>query len=65
MADHSSLYHLPHHEEGLARPGRLDNRKREEVEHSCALTERSTSSSEDTGHRRTEGSKNSTTDMYW
>jgi hypothetical protein len=25
MADHSSLYHLPHHEEGLASPGNLSN----------------------------------------
>jgi hypothetical protein len=27
MADRSSLYHLPHHEEGLASPGGLSNRK--------------------------------------
>jgi hypothetical protein len=64
MADRSSLYHLPHHEEGLASPGGLSNRKGEGVEHSLALTGRSTSSSEDTGHRRTEGSRSSTTDRY-
>jgi hypothetical protein len=29
MVDHSSLYHLPHHEEGLASPGSLSNRKGE------------------------------------
>jgi hypothetical protein len=27
MADRSSLYHLPHHEEGLASQGNLDNQK--------------------------------------
>jgi hypothetical protein len=65
MDDHSSLYHLPHHEEGLVRPGSLDNRNGEETEHSRASTERSTSSSEDTGRRKTEGSKTSTTDRCW
>jgi hypothetical protein len=44
MADRSSLYHLPHHEEGLANPGDLSNRKGEEVEHSRVSTGRSTSS---------------------
>jgi hypothetical protein len=38
MADCSSLYHLPHHEEGLASPGGLSNRKGEGVEHSHAST---------------------------
>jgi hypothetical protein len=61
MADDSSLYHLPHHEEGLASPGSLSSRKGEGVEHSRALTGKSTLSSEDTGRRRTEGSKSSTT----
>jgi hypothetical protein len=65
MAYHSSLYHLPHHEEGLASPGGLSNRKGEGVKHSRASTGRSTSSSEDTGRRRTEGSRSSTTDIYW
>jgi hypothetical protein len=65
MADHSSLYHLPHHEDGPASLGSLNNMKGEGVEHSHALMGRSTSSSEDTGHRRTEGSKSSTTDRYW
>jgi hypothetical protein len=53
MADRSSLYHLPHHEEGLASLGNLSNQKGEGVEHSRALTGRSTSSLEDTGRRRT------------
>jgi hypothetical protein len=61
MADRSSLYHLPHHEEGLASPGSLSSQKGEGVEHSHALTGRSTSSSEDTGRRRTKGSKSLTT----
>jgi hypothetical protein len=65
MADRSSLYHHPHHEEGLASPGGLSNRKGERVEHSRASTGRSTSSSEDTGRRRIEGSRSSTTDRYW
>jgi hypothetical protein len=46
--DHSSLYRLPHREEGLAKPGSLSNKKEEEAEHSHALIGRSTSSSEDT-----------------
>jgi hypothetical protein len=65
MADRSSLYHLPHHEEGLASPGSLSNRKGEGVEHSRASTGRSTSSLEDTGRRRTEGCRSSTIDRYW
>jgi hypothetical protein len=65
MADHSSLYHLPHHEEGLASPGGLSSRKGEGVEHSHALMRKSTSSSEDMGHRRTEGSKSSMSDRSW
>jgi hypothetical protein len=65
MADRSSLYHLPHHEEGLASPGGLSNRKGEGVEHSHASTGRSTSSSEDTGRRRTKGSRSSTIGRYW
>jgi hypothetical protein len=59
-ADHSSLYHLPHHEEGPASLGSLSNQKGEGVEQSHALIGRSTSSSEDTGRRRTEGNKSST-----
>jgi hypothetical protein len=64
-ADRSSLYHLPHLEEGLASPSSLSSKKGEGVEHSRMLTGRSTSSSEDTKHRRTGGSKSSTTDRSW
>jgi hypothetical protein len=64
-ADHSSLNHLPHREEGLASPGSLNSKKGEGTEHSSALTGRSTSSLEDTEHRRIGGSKSSTTDKSW
>jgi hypothetical protein len=65
MADRSSLYHLPHHEEGLASPGSLNNQKGEGVEHSHALTGRSTSSSEATDRKRTEGNRSSMTSRSW
>jgi hypothetical protein len=64
-ANHSSLYHLPHHEEGLASPGSLSNQKGEGAEHSHALTERSMSSSEDMGRRRTEDNRSSMTGRSW
>jgi hypothetical protein len=64
-ADRSSLYHLPHHEEGPTSPSSLSNQKREGVEHSHALKGRSTSSSEDMGRRRIEGSRSSMIDMSW
>jgi hypothetical protein len=53
MVDPSNLYHLPHHEEGPGNLNDLSSRKGEEVEHSHVSTERSTSSSEDTGHKKT------------
>jgi hypothetical protein len=65
MAVRSSLYHLPHHEEGLASPGSLSSQKGEGVEHSYVLTGRSMSHSEDTGRRRTEGNRSSMTDRSW
>jgi hypothetical protein len=68
MADRSNLYHLPHREEGPTSLGGLSNRKGEEVEHSRASTGRSTSSSEDTGRRRTKVNRkvnrSSTTNKY-
>jgi hypothetical protein len=63
--DPSNLCHLPHHEED---PENLDNpssRKGEEAEHSRASTEKSTSSSADTGRKRARGSRNSMTIRYW
>jgi hypothetical protein len=41
------------------------SRRREEEELSRALTGRSTSSSADTGHRRTKDNKSSTIARYW
>jgi hypothetical protein len=65
MAGHSSLYRLPHREESPASPGSLSSRKGEGVELFHALTKRSTSCSEGTEHRRTRGSKSSTTSRSW
>jgi hypothetical protein len=53
MADRFSHYHLPRHEESLASPGSLSSSKRGGVEPSCALTWRSTLSSEAMGHKKT------------
>jgi hypothetical protein len=64
MADPSNLYHLPHREEGPVNLGDLSSRKREEVEHFRTSTKRSTSSSEDTGHKKTKGNRSSMTDKY-
>jgi hypothetical protein len=65
MADHSSLYRLPHREESLASPGSLSSRKGEGVELFHALTGRSTTSSEGTKHKKIGGSKSSTIDRSW
>jgi hypothetical protein len=65
MADPSNLYHLPHHDEDPENLDNLSGRKGEEAEHSPTSTERSTSSSEDTGRKRTKGSRSSTIDRYW
>jgi hypothetical protein len=65
MADHSSLYRLPHHEEGLTSPSSLSSKKGEGAELFHALTGRSTSYSEGTEHRKTGGSKSSTTGRSW
>jgi hypothetical protein len=63
--DRSSLYHLPHHEEGPASPGSLSSKKGEGAEHSHVLTGRSTSSLEDTDRRRTGCSRSSTIGRSW
>jgi hypothetical protein len=65
MADPSNLYHLPHHEEDPENLDNLSSRMGEEAEHSRASMEKSTSSSEGTGHKRTKGSRSSTIDRYW
>jgi hypothetical protein len=65
MADPSNLYHLPHHEEDPENLDNLSSRKGEEAERYRASMEKSTSSSADTGHKRTKGSKSSTIARYW
>jgi hypothetical protein len=65
MADHSSHYHLPRHEERLASPGNLSSRKMGGVELSRALTGRSTLSLDVMGHKKIGGNKISTTDRFW
>jgi hypothetical protein len=65
MADPSNLYHLPRHEEDPENLDNLSNRKGEEVEHSPASTEKSRSSSANTGLKRARGSRSSTTVRYW
>jgi hypothetical protein len=65
MADPSNLYHLPHHEEDPENLDNLSSRKGEEAERSRTSMEKSTSSSVDTGHKRTKGSRSSTIVRYW
>jgi hypothetical protein len=65
MADPSNLYRLPHHKEDPENLDNLSGRKGEEAEHSRASMEKSTSSSADTGHKRTKGSRSSMIDRYW
>jgi hypothetical protein len=64
-AGRSSLYHLPHQEEGLASPGSLSSKKGEGAERSRALTGRSTSSLEDTELKRIGCNRSSTIDRSW
>jgi hypothetical protein len=64
MATPSNLYHLPHHEEDPENLDNLSSRKGEEAERSRVSMEKSTSSSVDTGHKRTQGSRSSMIDRY-
>jgi hypothetical protein len=64
-ADPSNLYLLPRREEDQENCDNPSNRRREEVEPSRVLTERSMSSSADTDHRRTRDNKSSTIARYW
>jgi hypothetical protein len=61
----SNLYLLPRHEEDLENLDNPSNRRREEVEPSRALTEKSTSSSVDTGRKKARDNKSSTIVRYW
>jgi hypothetical protein len=65
MADLSSLYHLPHHEEDPENLDNLRSRRGEEAERSHVSTEKSMSSSAGTGRKRARGSRSSTTIRYW
>jgi hypothetical protein len=65
MADPSNLYHLPHHAEDPENLDNLSSRKGEEAKHSRASMEKSTSSSADTGHKRTKCHRSSTVARYW
>jgi hypothetical protein len=64
MTDHSSRCHLPCLEESLMSLDNLSNRKGGEVELSHALTGRSMSCSEVTGHKKEEGNKNLMVDKF-
>jgi hypothetical protein len=64
-ADPSNLYLLPRHEEDLENLDNPNSRRREEVEPSRVLTEKSTSSSEDTGRKKARDNKSSTIVRYW
>jgi hypothetical protein len=64
-ADPSNLYHLPHLEEDPENLDCLNNRKREEAEHSRASMEKSTSSSVDMGRKKAKGNRSSMIVRYW
>jgi hypothetical protein len=64
-ADPSNLYLLPRCEGGQENRDSPSSRRREEVQPSCALTEKSTSFSADTGRRKSRDNKSSTTVRYW
>jgi hypothetical protein len=65
MADPSNLYLLPRREEDQEHRDNPSSRKREEVEPSCALTEKSMSSLADTGRKKARDNKSSTIARYW
>jgi hypothetical protein len=64
-ADPSNLYLLPRHEEDLENLDNPSSRRRGEVELSRVLTEKSTSSSVDTGRKKARDNKSSTIVRYW
>jgi hypothetical protein len=63
--DPSNLYLLPHCEEDQENRDNPISRRREEVEPSRALIEKSTSSSADTGRKKARDNKSSTIVRYW
>jgi hypothetical protein len=64
-ADPSILYLLPLHEEDMENLDNPGNRRREEVEPSRVLTEKSTSSSVDMGRKKARDNKSSMIVRYW
>jgi hypothetical protein len=63
--DPSNLYLLPRREEDQENLDNPSSRRREEVEPSRALTEKSTSSSVGTGRKKARDNKSSTIVRYW
>jgi hypothetical protein len=61
----SNLYLLPRCEEDQENRDNPNSRRKEEEELSRALTEKSTSSSADTGRRKARDNKSSTIVRYW
>jgi hypothetical protein len=61
----SNLCHLPLREEDPENLDNLSSRKEKEVEHSRALTKKSTSSLANMGPKRARGSRSSMTVRYW
>jgi hypothetical protein len=64
-ADPSNLYLHPHHEEDQENRDNPSSRRRKEVKPSHASTEKSTSFSADTGHKKTRDNKSSMIVRYW
>jgi hypothetical protein len=64
MADHSSRYRLPLLEKSLMSLGSLSSRREVEAESFRALTGRSMSYSEGTGHKKTKGNRSSMIDKF-
>jgi hypothetical protein len=64
-ADPSNLYLHPRREEDQENRDNPSSSRREEVEPSHASIEKSTSSSADTGHKKTRDNKSSTIVRYW
>jgi hypothetical protein len=63
--DPSNLYLHPHREEDQENRDNPSSGRREEVEPSRASTEKSTSFSADTGHKKTRDNKSSMIVRYW
>jgi hypothetical protein len=63
--DPSNLYLLPRREEDQENLDNPSSRRREEVEPSRVLTEKSMSSSADTGRKKARDNKSSTIVRYW